>query len=94
MPRLPRFPPTSPFAPRRSPIGARRRESPQKLKKEAGASEASLKLAPNPDILATIAKPGPKRPRLVIGFAAETENVIANAHGEAPRQGRRLDRRQ
>jgi phosphopantothenoylcysteine decarboxylase/phosphopantothenate--cysteine ligase len=54
-------------------------ESPRKLKKEAGASEASLKLAPNPDILATIAKPGPKRPRLVIGFAAETENVIANA---------------
>ncbi|HET7211039.1 MAG TPA: phosphopantothenoylcysteine decarboxylase, partial [Methyloceanibacter sp.] len=33
----------------------------------------------NPDILATMASPGPKRPRLVIGFAAETENLIGNA---------------
>ena len=50
----------------------------QKLKKQ-NQIEADLKLALNPDILATIAKPGPKRPRLVIGFAAETENQIANA---------------
>jgi phosphopantothenoylcysteine decarboxylase/phosphopantothenate--cysteine ligase len=49
----------------------------QKLKKEGGAT--SLRLTENPDILATLAKPGPKRPRLVIGFAAETENLIANA---------------
>jgi phosphopantothenoylcysteine decarboxylase/phosphopantothenate--cysteine ligase len=53
-------------------------ESPQKLKKQ-NQVEAELKLALNPDILATIAKPGPKRPRLVIGFAAETENLIENA---------------
>ena len=33
----------------------------------------------NPDILATVAGPGAKRPRIVIGFAAETENLIANA---------------
>jgi phosphopantothenoylcysteine decarboxylase/phosphopantothenate--cysteine ligase len=52
-------------------------EAPQKLKKQG--SETSLKLTQNPDILAVIAKPGPKRPRLVIGFAAETENLIANA---------------
>jgi len=52
-------------------------EAPEKLKKEGG--ETSLRLTENPDILATIAKPGPNRPRLVIGFAAETENLIANA---------------
>ncbi|HET9935689.1 MAG TPA: bifunctional phosphopantothenoylcysteine decarboxylase/phosphopantothenate--cysteine ligase CoaBC [Methyloceanibacter sp.] len=49
----------------------------QKLKKEGAAT--SLRLTENPDILATLAKPGPKRPRLVIGFAAETENLIENA---------------
>jgi phosphopantothenoylcysteine decarboxylase/phosphopantothenate--cysteine ligase len=50
----------------------------QKLKKEREV-ETVLKLARNPDILATIAKPGPNRPRLVIGFAAETENLRENA---------------
>jgi phosphopantothenoylcysteine decarboxylase/phosphopantothenate--cysteine ligase len=50
-----------------------------KLKKQGQETETSLKLALNPDILATISKPGPKRPRLVIGFAAETENLIENA---------------
>jgi phosphopantothenoylcysteine decarboxylase/phosphopantothenate--cysteine ligase len=50
----------------------------QKLKKQ-NQIEAELKLALNPDILATIAKPGPKRPQLVIGFAAETDNLIENA---------------
>jgi phosphopantothenoylcysteine decarboxylase/phosphopantothenate--cysteine ligase len=53
-------------------------EAPHKLKKQ-NASDASLKLTQNPDILATIARPGPKRPRLVIGFAAETENLVENA---------------
>ena len=54
-------------------------EAPHKLKKQHQGTETELKLALNPDILATIAKPGPKRPRLVIGFAAETENLIENA---------------
>jgi phosphopantothenoylcysteine decarboxylase / phosphopantothenate---cysteine ligase len=54
-------------------------EAPQKLKKEREGGEAKLVLAQNPDILATIARPGAKRPRLVIGFAAETENLIENA---------------
>src|SRR5262245_11415674 len=49
----------------------------QKLKKAGG--ETSLHLTENPDILATLAKSGPKRPSLVIGFAAETENLVANA---------------
>jgi phosphopantothenoylcysteine decarboxylase/phosphopantothenate--cysteine ligase len=53
-------------------------EATQKLKKQ-NQVEAELKLALNPDILATIAAPGPRRPRLVIGFAAETENLIENA---------------
>ncbi|MBC8020709.1 MAG: bifunctional phosphopantothenoylcysteine decarboxylase/phosphopantothenate--cysteine ligase CoaBC [Methyloceanibacter sp.] len=52
-------------------------EAAQKLKKQG--EETLLRLTQNPDILATIAKPSPGRPRLVIGFAAETENLIANA---------------
>ncbi len=61
-------------------------EAPQKLKK-LKQSEPSLKLAQNPDILATVAKPGPKRPRLVIGFAAETENLIDNATAKRHAKG-------
>ena len=61
-------------------------QSPQKLKKK-NQVEAELKLALNPDILATIAKPGPKRPRLVIGFAAETENLIDNAAAKRRAKG-------
>ena len=53
-------------------------EAPHKLKKQ-NQVDTELKLALNPDILATIAKPGPKRPTLVIGFAAETENLLDNA---------------
>ena len=53
-------------------------EAAQKLKKQGGG-EVSLALAQNPDILATIAIRGPQRPDLVIGFAAETENLIDNA---------------
>jgi phosphopantothenoylcysteine decarboxylase/phosphopantothenate--cysteine ligase len=58
----------------------------QKLKKH-NQIEAELKLALNPDILATIAKPGPKRPQLVIGFAAETENLIENAAAKRRAKG-------
>ena len=56
----------------------------QKVKK-AGAPPA-LTLVENPDILATIAH-GPQRPALVIGFAAETEDVVANAVGKRRRKG-------
>ena len=58
-----------------------------KLKKKAGAAPPSLELAPNPDILATLSKPGPKRPKLVVGFAAETENLVANAIDKRKRKG-------
>ncbi|MEG3160971.1 bifunctional phosphopantothenoylcysteine decarboxylase/phosphopantothenate--cysteine ligase CoaBC [Sphingomonas sp. LB2R24] len=50
--------------------------SPQKIKK--GDATPTLTLAENPDILATLAR-SPDRPRLLIGFAAETERVIEHA---------------
>ncbi len=62
-----------------------------KIKKKAGAEPPALELAPNPDILATLsnlgAKPAPKRPALVVGFAAETENLVANAIDKRKRKG-------
>ncbi len=58
-----------------------------KIKKKAGAAPPALELAPNPDILATLSRPGPKRPVLVVGFAAETENLVANAIDKRTRKG-------
>ncbi len=59
--------------------------SPQKVKKGIrGAPQ--LALVENPDILATIAR-SVRRPRLVIGFAAETEHVIENAKRKLDRKG-------
>ena len=58
----------------------------QKLKKQAGATP-SLTLVENPDLLATVAKLTDRRPRLVVGFAAETENLIANAQSKLARKG-------
>ena len=54
---------------------------PQKLKK-AGAAPPALHLAENPDILATIAASLDQRPALVVGFAAETENLVDNARAK------------
>lgn len=56
----------------------------QKLKKGEGAPK--LELVPNPDILATLAV-SPDRPRLLIGFAAETERVIEHATAKRIRKG-------
>jgi phosphopantothenoylcysteine decarboxylase / phosphopantothenate---cysteine ligase len=47
----------------------------------------TIELVENPDILATIAHRKSGRPRLVIGFAAETDNVIANAKAKLARKG-------
>ncbi len=58
-----------------------------KIKKKAGAQPPPLELSPNPDILATLSKPGPRRPALVVGFAAETENLVANAIDKRGRKG-------
>ena len=57
----------------------------QKMKKEAGKTPA-LRLSENPDILATLSQPGPTRPKLVVGFAAETENLIENAKAKRTRK--------
>jgi phosphopantothenoylcysteine decarboxylase/phosphopantothenate--cysteine ligase len=59
----------------------------QKIKKKAGQATPELSLVENPDILATIAKRKTQRPRLVIGFAAETENVAANAKAKLVAKG-------
>jgi phosphopantothenoylcysteine decarboxylase/phosphopantothenate--cysteine ligase len=61
-------------------------QGPQKLKKTA-AGMPPLQLVENPDILATISKLHDKRPPLVIGFAAETENLIENAKAKLARKG-------
>ena len=61
-------------------------EGQQKLKKTS-AGMPPLQLVENPDMLATIAKLPDKRPRLVIGFAAETEHLIENAKAKLARKG-------
>lgn len=62
------------------------REASEKMKKDGGALPP-LALTENPDILATIAQRGDGRPGLVIGFAAETQNVVAYAQAKRARKG-------
>jgi phosphopantothenoylcysteine decarboxylase/phosphopantothenate--cysteine ligase len=59
----------------------------EKIKKTPGARTPELSLAENPDILSTIAHRKASRPKLVVGFAAETENMIANAKAKLARKG-------
>ena len=70
----------------RSPTGASPRPATQKIKKTAGGAP-KLALVENPDILATIAQRKTLRPRLVVGFAAETEQVVENARAKRERKG-------
>lgn len=58
----------------------------QKMKKIDGTPAPSIRLAANPDILAAISHAA-RRPALVIGFAAETESVIAHAQEKRARKG-------
>jgi phosphopantothenoylcysteine decarboxylase/phosphopantothenate--cysteine ligase len=58
-----------------------------KLKKTPGGVPPPLDLIANPDILAAIAAPGPSRPRLVVGFAAETNDLAAHAQDKRRRKG-------
>lgn len=58
-----------------SPLAIKR----QKIKKSHDSGPPEIKLKENPDILATIARRSPRRPALVIGFAAETENLLEAA---------------
>ena len=60
-------------------------EAPEKLKKTAEGPPL-LKLTENPDILSTIAH-GARRPRIVVGFAAETERVTEHAAQKLKRKG-------
>ena len=59
----------------------------QKIKKTPGEAAPALDFVENPDILSTIAHRKSGRPRLVIGFAAETENVTANAKTKLKKKG-------
>ena len=58
----------------------------QKLKKDGSGKPPALEFAENPDILASVAK-SPLRPRLVVGFAAETTDVVAHATAKRARKG-------
>jgi phosphopantothenoylcysteine decarboxylase/phosphopantothenate--cysteine ligase len=58
----------------------------QKIKKTASGMP-QLALVENPDILATVSKRPQNRPHLVIGFAAETQNLIDNATAKLKRKG-------
>ncbi|GAJ29402.1 bifunctional phosphopantothenoylcysteine decarboxylase/phosphopantothenate--cysteine ligase CoaBC [Acidomonas methanolica] len=61
-------------------------EAAGKIKKDADGPPV-LRLVENPDILATLARPGPQRPRLVIGFAAETDHLLEHAAAKRVRKG-------
>jgi phosphopantothenoylcysteine decarboxylase/phosphopantothenate--cysteine ligase len=59
----------------------------QKMKKQVDAAVPTLALTENPDILATLSRRGDRRPRLVVGFAAETNRVRENAEEKRRRKG-------
>jgi phosphopantothenoylcysteine decarboxylase / phosphopantothenate---cysteine ligase len=58
----------------------------RKIKKQQGQAP-TLTLIENPDILSTIAHRKTGRPRLVIGFAAETDDIVANARAKLAKKG-------
>ncbi len=59
----------------------------QKITKVASGAAPHLALVENPDILKHVAAMTAGRPQLVVGFAAETENVLANAKAKLARKG-------
>ncbi|MGL4280960.1 MAG: bifunctional phosphopantothenoylcysteine decarboxylase/phosphopantothenate--cysteine ligase CoaBC [Albidovulum sp.] len=61
--------------------------SASKMKKDGSGKAPALVFAENPDILATIAQMKAGRPALVVGFAAETDDVIAHATAKRQRKG-------
>jgi phosphopantothenoylcysteine decarboxylase/phosphopantothenate--cysteine ligase len=58
-----------------------------KLKKDGTGKAPALEFAENPDILATVSQMATGRPRLVVGFAAETDDVVAHAVAKRARKG-------
>ncbi len=61
--------------------------SDKKIKKTKGAKLPVLEFSENPDILQTISSMGKDRPKLVVGFAAETDDVQKNATDKRQRKG-------
>ena len=61
-------------------------EAGQKIKKEPGKGPPALQMVENPDILATIGHHA-RRPGLIVGFAAETQDVVANARVKLAKKG-------
>ena len=59
----------------------------QKMKNDGTGKPPALEFAENPDILARVAQMGDGRPRLVVGFAAETEHVADHATAKRARKG-------
>jgi phosphopantothenoylcysteine decarboxylase/phosphopantothenate--cysteine ligase len=55
--------------------------------KKAGTTAPEIRLVQTQDILAQLSRTGPKRPRLVVGFALETENLIENAKAKLLSKG-------
>ncbi|MBY0611062.1 MAG: bifunctional phosphopantothenoylcysteine decarboxylase/phosphopantothenate--cysteine ligase CoaBC [Beijerinckiaceae bacterium] len=62
-------------------------EAGQHKLKKTGEGAPAMQLVENPDILAGISRRKEKRPELVVGFAAETQDVIANAKAKLDRKG-------
>jgi phosphopantothenoylcysteine decarboxylase/phosphopantothenate--cysteine ligase len=58
-----------------------------KIKKQKGKRPPALALTENPDILASVARRRDERPVLVVGFAAETADLIANARAKLKAKG-------
>jgi phosphopantothenoylcysteine decarboxylase/phosphopantothenate--cysteine ligase len=59
----------------------------RKMKKDGSGQAPALQFAENPDILAEVSKPSAQRPRLVVGFAAETDHVTDHATAKRARKG-------
>ena len=78
--------PTSPSSPPRSPIGGSTGRAAARSKNRKAAPQ-QLALVENPDILATVAHRKSGRPTLVIGFAAETDNVDRQCQEQARKKG-------
>ena len=62
-------------------------ESASKIKKDGSGAAPELRLVENPDILARISQRTEGRPKLMVGFAAETDDVLSNATAKRARKG-------
>ncbi len=61
--------------------------SDKKIKKDGSGTLPTLEFAENPDILATVSQMDAGRPALVVGFAAETHDVVGHATAKRARKG-------